>query len=288
MTEKLKRKTLIILGSVIIIIMILAASLSQLNLQPGMPLPELKNNQTIIESNGTTLYESMTFNKYIILGILSIIGGLFLFMIYKLIRGTGWKSLLTLIKLLSLIILIALIVLFLISFSPGFQAPLLADLIISFPKTHVSVSQLTAVPPWMIWMIGIALLVVTVATGILIFRYATKQKTIMTSVGLEAKKAWQDIEAGQTLKNVIINCYRQMSILIKESSKLEREDSMTTQEFEDLLKREGVPYEPIHQLTQLFDAARYGDWRPGPTDEQKAINCLEALMHFSSEPKKEK
>jgi hypothetical protein len=60
---------------------------------------------------------------------------------------------------------------------------------------------------------------------------------------------------------------------------------MTTREFENLLEIAGVPHNPIHQLTQLFEAVRYGNWQPNPIDEQKAIHCLEAIMLFSRETK---
>ena len=79
-----------------------------------------------------------------------------------------------------------------------------------------------------------------------------------------------------------------MSLALEEGKKLERKEFMTTREFEALLEEEGVPYEPVHQLTRLFEAVRYGNWQPNPTDEQKAINCLEALVLFSHETKKAK
>jgi hypothetical protein len=56
---------------------------------------------------------------------------------------------------------------------------------------------------------------------------------------------------------------------------------MTTGEFEILLETAGIPHEPIHQLTLLFDAVRYGHWQPNAVDEQKAIQCLEAIMLHS-------
>jgi hypothetical protein len=102
-------------------------------------------------------------------------------------------------------------------------------------------------------------------------------------VGLEAEKAWQKLKAGLGLQDVIIRCYRQMSLALAQEQGLEREDFMTAGEFEDLLAAAGVPHDPIHQLTQLFEAVRYGHWQPNPIDEQKAIHCLEAIMVYSRE-----
>ena len=56
---------------------------------------------------------------------------------------------------------------------------------------------------------------------------------------------------------------------------------MTTGEFESLLESAGVPYGPVHQLTRLFDAVRYGNWQPNSADKHEAIQCLEAIMVYS-------
>jgi hypothetical protein len=77
-----------------------------------------------------------------------------------------------------------------------------------------------------------------------------------------------------------------MSLALAQEQRIERKDFMTTREFEHLLETAGVPYDPIHQLTQLFEAVRYGNWQPNPVDEQKAIQCLQAIMLYCREPRK--
>jgi hypothetical protein len=72
-----------------------------------------------------------------------------------------------------------------------------------------------------------------------------------------------------------------MSQALKKGRGIERDASMTTGEFEASLEAAGIPHEPIHQLTRLFDAVRYGNWQPGPAEKQKAIQCLEAIMIYS-------
>jgi hypothetical protein len=89
--------------------------------------------------------------------------------------------------------------------------------------------------------------------------------------------------AGSDLKDVIIKCYQQMSLALESERGLEREVYMTTTEFEKLLETAGIPYEPIHQLTQLFEAVRYGNWQPNHVDEQEAIRCLKTIMSYSGE-----
>jgi hypothetical protein len=77
-----------------------------------------------------------------------------------------------------------------------------------------------------------------------------------------------------------------MSLALEQEQGIERKDFMTTREFEHLLETAGVPHDPIHQLTRLFEAVRYGNWQPNPVDEQKAIHCLQAIMLYCREPKK--
>jgi hypothetical protein len=77
-----------------------------------------------------------------------------------------------------------------------------------------------------------------------------------------------------------------MSLAVEKEQGIERKDFMTTREFENLLEAAGIPHDPIHQLTQLFEAVRYGNWRPNPMDEQKAIHCLQAIVLSSRDAKK--
>jgi hypothetical protein len=58
---------------------------------------------------------------------------------------------------------------------------------------------------------------------------------------------------------------------------------MTTGEFENLLETAGLPHDPIHQLTQLFDAVRYGNWKPNPADEQKGYTMPGS--HYGIQPR---
>ena len=146
-------------------------------------------------------------------------------------------------------------------------------------------SPLGPVPAVLFWLVGIGLLVSSILLGIWIFAPSARYETTIDLVGLEAEKAWQALKTGLDLKDVIIKCYRQMSLALEKEQGIERKDLMTTREFENLLEAAGVPHDPIHQLTQLFEAVRYGNWQPNPMDEQKAIHCLEAIMLYSRETK---
>jgi hypothetical protein len=144
------------------------------------------------------------------------------------------------------------------------------------------------VPAPLLWLVGIVLLISSILLAIWIFTPSRRETTTIGLVGLEAEKAWQSLMTGLDLKDVIIKCYRQMSLALEQEQGIEREDFMTTREFENLLEAAGIPHDPIHQLTQLFEAVRYGNWQPNPVDEQKAIQCFQAIMLSSRDAKKAK
>jgi hypothetical protein len=263
---------------------IIAASLPQLELQPGLPLPRLENDQVVIPAVKTKPFESIAVNKFITTYVLLFVAGSTLYMLYKLLRGAEWKDLAAFIWPVLLTALIfggfaLLIMLFKFESAPVVEPP-----VVSTPEPQAR-SPLGSVPPLLLWLIGSGLLVTGILIGIWIFGSPASRTTTMDIVGLEAEKAWQELKTGLGLKNVIIRCYQQMSMALEKEQGIERKDFMTTREFENLLEEAGVPHGPVHQLTQLFEAVRYGNWQPNTMDEQKAIHCLEAIVLYSREAK---
>jgi hypothetical protein len=74
-----------------------------------------------------------------------------------------------------------------------------------------------------------------------------------------------------------------MSLALQKEQGIELAATMTARDFERLLEARGVPAAPVHQLTRLFEAARYGRWLPEPSDEQAAFDCLSAIVLYSRE-----
>ena len=207
-----------------------------------------------------------------------------LHMLYKLFRGASWKNITTLIVQFLVIGLIVSCLVFLIMMLPGSEGSLVTTSPVPSPEP-LARSPLGPVPPALFWLIGFGLLAAGTLIGFWIFGSTTGRATAIDVVGLEAEKAWQELKTGVGLKGVIIKCYRQMSLALEKERKIERKESMTTREFEDVLEAAGFPYDPIHELTRLFEAVRYGNWQPTPVDEQNAIQCLEAIMMFSRKAK---
>jgi hypothetical protein len=196
---------------------------------------------------------------------------------YKLLTGADWKLLPSV--LVICVIFSGLISLLLLSANSANYTSSL-EVPISTPEP-VATSPLGSVPTPLLWLVGIGLLVISVLAGVWIF--ASRQAKPIDLVGSEAEKAWQALQTGSDLKDVIIRCYLQMSLALNKAQGIERKEFMTTGEFESLLKAAGIPHEPIHQLTRLFDAARYGNWQPNAGDEKKAIQCLEDIMLYCRE-----
>jgi hypothetical protein len=97
-------------------------------------------------------------------------------------------------------------------------------------------------------------------------------------IARQAQSALDALQAGGDLKNTIIRCYYQMSAVINQQRGIQRSKAMTPHEFEQYLATNGLPGEPVHQLTHLFEEVRYGDLPAGAAEEQAALNSLTAII----------
>jgi hypothetical protein len=135
---------------------------------------------------------------------------------------------------------------------------------------------------WLVW-IGLAIVLILLAVGAILWR--SGQTGRGDPVRLEAQRAVEALKTGLDLRNVILRCYEQMSLALQREQDIKREEAMTAREFERLLQARGIPREPVHQLTLLFEVARYGHRLLAPEDEQKAYECLNAIVRYSGEKK---
>jgi hypothetical protein len=285
MTGNTKRKTLILLGLVMIITVMIAASLPQLELRPGMPLPSVNSSQVVIPPDEQEQPVVLPVSEVFKVLLAVILAGLMLYLIYRMIRSIGWVNARSYVRMFIVILLIVGSLAFLVMLLPMTENSLAMELPLPIQMPPLR-SPLGPVPILLFWLVGIALLVGSILLGIWIFT-PSRQQTTIDLVGLEADKSRQALLSGLDLKDVIIKCYRQMSLAVERERGIEREDFMTTREFENLLEAAGLPHDPIHQLTQLFEAVRYGNWQSTLMDEQKAIHCLQAIVSYSRDAKKD-
>ena len=282
MTGSTKRKTTVLLGLVILLTMLVAANLQKLEFQPGRPLPRLEQGQLVAVPIAETSSVSISAPRFILILIALVLTGATLYSAYQLLRGADWKLILYFLRyILSISVAIGCLV-FMIMLFPSSNIETPAEIPIpTMTFQPVVTSPLGSAPPSLLWLVGIGLLmIITMLVAVWMFT-PVRQAGPLDLLGLEAERARQALISGVDLKDVIINCYRQMSLTMKQDQGIEREEFMTTGEFETVMESAGIPQEPIHLLTRLFDAVRYGHWQPDAVDEQQAIQCLEAIMVHS-------
>lgn len=279
MTDNTKRKMLLLLGLTILMTMIMAATLPSLEFQPGMPLPRLEHGQVVAAPDQAVGAVSMKATNFVLMLLALVLTGAALYMLYQLFQGADWKLIIDFLRNALLISLGIAALVFLVMLFPNSANYTPVVIPTARPEPLVT-SPLGPTPPAILWAVGIGLLVVTVIVMVWVFK-PSRQQNAMDMVGLEAKKARDALRTGAGLKDVIIHCYLHMSLALKQEQGIERKEFMTTGEFERLLETAGIPHEPIHQLTRLFDAVRYGNGPSNAADEQLAIQCLEAIMVYS-------
>ena len=278
MTDSAKRKTIVLLGLVILLTMLVAANLQKLEFQPGMPLPRLEQGQLVAVPIAEAPSVSISAPRFILILIALVLTGVTLYTAYQIFRGADWQLIIYVLRY-TLIIGVAIsFLVFMIMLFPGSTIGTPAEIPIpTMTSQPVVTSPLGSAPPSLLWLVGIGLLIITVLVAMWMFT-PVRQAGPLDLLGLEAERARQALISGVDLKDVIINCYHQMSLTMKQEQGIEREGFMTIREFETVMESVGIPQEPIHLLTRLFEAVRYGHWQPDALDEQQAIQCLEAIM----------
>ncbi len=273
-----KRKYIVFWALAIIATALIGVSLSQLDLKPGLPLPELSGGELVVTAAANNPGGNIQISTFllILLGIAVAILGIIT--LIRILRGVYWKSVFSsmLTPLFIVLILVGIIALFVSLLTTGsVQEP--SAPIMPTPEP-IPRAPLGPVPPIILWVVGLGLALGIALLCVWAINQSRKERLQGLRVVLEAERARNDLLAGQLLKDVILRCYQQMSQALQEVYGLERETSMTVEEFERLLEGEGYPHAPVHQLTTLFEAVRYGNWHPTANDEQNAIACLEAII----------
>jgi hypothetical protein len=108
-------------------------------------------------------------------------------------------------------------------------------------------------------------------------RFIYQSATTTDQIKVEIERAINGIESGADLGNIIIKCYAEMSQILKDRRGIEREISMTPREFELDLQEIGLPRNAVHQLTHLFEEARYGNAQSDVETEKEAIHLLNII-----------
>lgn len=139
--------------------------------------------------------------------------------------------------------------------------------------------------PWMlaVTIIGIAFIVAVITFILLkvITARQPKKQQPFQDLAENAEAALAEIEeANLDFNDVITRCYAEMSQTLQTESGIERQQTMTPQEFEQELILKGFPNQPVQNLTQLFQQVRYGHQQPKEQEKQIAAASLKEIITF--------
>jgi hypothetical protein len=147
-----------------------------------------------------------------------------------------------------------------------------------FPMEQSVPTVSNSVPQWFAFLFSLALILVIVFILWWIYIHRKRPAETIELLVQEAQIAIENLETGDDLRNVILRCYYQMARILRDQKGILRKQAMTPREFEQRLIELGLPGEPIGQLTQLFEAVRYGAKELGDRAELRAIACLDAIV----------
>jgi hypothetical protein len=274
-----------LVGLALLTVLLLAGSLQNLKFLPGHPLPFQQLMPDLEDEDAGNLNTQRFIN---IMRVFFIVGWVLLpfYVIYLIISPEARKRFLR--DLIAMTPLL-LILYFLMREPPGgdvmqeFERRMETGPLEEIQITPVPQVQFDANPSE--WLVTFTTIILAVAaTGLIVgiiylfLRSRQPKQQPLTRVAFEAQAAIDAIQAGGDLRDVVLRCYFEMNRAIGDSRNIKRNADMTVHEFESYLLDRGLPSEPIHNLTELFEKVRYGAFQPGRTEERLAISSLSAIV----------
>jgi hypothetical protein len=272
-----RKAALSFLAVSLVVTVLIGAGLAHLTLKSGMPLPSFENGAVTLPSTGAAPL-GVPVGSFARILLFIILAALLLFVIIKLFRGVPWRDVLR--ALWSLVwkaLLVAAVLALVVAILPMSSGVAAAQPVP--PPRPLITAPLGPVPVALIWVVAIGLVSAVLLLGARMF--AAKRRPASAPWALQVEKARQSLLAGGLLGEVIIECYQRMADALREEQDIEREAFMTTREFEALLAAKGVPPDPVHELTRLFEAVRYGHGQLGQEEKHRALQCLDSILEYS-------
>jgi len=286
MVKSKEMRALIYLGISLACLLIVAISISQLKLLPGVPF-SLGNPPPEIAGNGGEL--SGEGNLVAIIRGLAALATVLLvaYIIIHMLTPEGRKRLLA--------DVVALVLLFLLmnffasaprSTLTATQTPVESQPPAALPT--VPVAKFTANPPQWVDLIAIVILAIFLTILFInILRIALRPRqtqTVLERIARQAETALDALREGNEPKDIVLRCYYEMSQVVRERQHIQRDLATTPQEFEQTLLQQGLPGNAVRQLTDLFEQVRYGAEIAGEAEKQTAIDSLSAIIEACRNP----
>lgn len=279
MTSETKKSALVFLSLSLTLTVLIGMGLSRLELKPGMPFPSFENGQVVL-SPVDAAPVGMPVNGISRILISVALAVLSAVLIVLIVKRTPLKRLLReLFSLFWKLLLATGTFLLALALLPKSQGTLQGEP--PAPPKPLVTAPLGPVPTVLIWAVGICLLCTIMLLGARML--AARRHPVSRSWMREVERARQALLAGDDLRTVILQCYQRMGQELRQERQIEREAYMTTGEFEELLSAKGVPHAPVHRLTRLFEAVRYGCLKPAAEDVEEALQCLDAILEHGGQ-----
>ncbi len=276
MDRRTQQISLALLIVCIAAVVLLAPSLTRIQLGPGDPFPG---------AGGPGLPQPVTLAERSIAGgssssVLSAILAAILVLLfgYLLLKLATFTNLRVLAGILGAVAVVTVLLLSLPRVAPGSGSVLPPESMgpgSNLPKA--STTPLEAPPPLLLWVVGAAILVGVCVVFVAAIRSRASSSTFSTRLARQASEAVRELRSGAESTDVIVRCYFGMVRLIREQRGLERQRDLTVREFEADLDALRLPRDPLIRLRTLFEAVRYGDREMSAADKANAFHCLDDL-----------
>ncbi len=276
MKNQLRLKMLIYLTLMTAGMLLLAASLSGLQFQPGIPIPGAETSPEParpLDKPGEAVFEARPLLQLpLALLFLSSLVMLLAVLVKKGARKQVFKWA-------GVLVVVACLYLLLnqIEVEPSGSAGEASQESGSPPVFFYDAAPIGE-PPEKLYQLAAAVLILG-AAALAAWLVARRSRPLQGAGGLalEAEDALHALGAGEALGGVIIRCYLQMEKIVREERGIERAASLTPREFSAFLAAQGIHLAQIKALTALFEKARYGREPLNQQDEQAALECLAAV-----------
>lgn len=280
MKFRAKQTVLLCLVAALISLLLLATSLSELELQLGLPFPAGEDTSPLsrnLPSISATQPNSVPLLE-IILGVVLI--ALMIYVPARLISLANIRKVLALVV--GAVLLVALLSI-LPRILPAQSTSRARDrlgLTTPRPSDHPPIVTSGQPPQVVLWLAAGCFLLGAGLLATRLLRHTPESELPTEAVSQTARNALHDLSAGGDFSRVIIACYLQMAEVLRAERKLERRHTMTAREFQDWLGQKGIPADPVHRLTFLFEKARYGDEPMSQLDQNAGKECLMQIIQY--------
>jgi len=279
MTSRTKQIALLSLAIALMALLLLSASFSDLQLKAGRPFPGAGDGARVVP-DAATQTQLQPGSLALLEAIFAVL--LLILMIYVPARLIGLVNIRSAVWLVAAFVVLLALLSIVPRVLPGRSASQSdgSSEVVTPPSFIYPVSPLGRPPAQFTWLAAAGLVLGASLVTIHMLERTSNRTQATAALVQEAEKALHELEAGKDFPNVIIRCYLQMTEVLRAEQRIERQQSMTVREFQDWLESKGVPPDPVHQLTSLFEKARYGRDQIDHSDEETGTDCLRQIIEY--------